>query len=140
MSKKTMTIEKWLSDVYQDTYVGNKIWNKKTDGGSEMIADIRGWGAIQYLFKNNEEAKQFQNEVCKFIVEAIREKVERTYGNNEGGMSEKPTNQIEKSEKPINLKEISDEEIEAFAMGYYNEDGGSHYVKIGIEWYREQLK
>ena len=36
--------------------------------------------------------------------------------------------------------EISDEEIEAFAMGYYNEDGGSHYVKIGIEWYREQLK
>jgi lipoate-protein ligase A len=72
-----MTIEKWLSDVYQDSYVGNKIWNKVSDGGSEMVADIRGWGAIQYLFKTNEEAKNFQNEICKFIVEAIREKIER---------------------------------------------------------------
>ena len=28
-----MTIEKWLSDVYQDSLVGgNKIWNKESDG------------------------------------------------------------------------------------------------------------
>ena len=70
-----MTIEKWLSDVYQDSYVGNKIWNKTIDGGSEMIADIRGWGALQYKFKTNEDAKSFQSEVCKFIVDAIREKI-----------------------------------------------------------------
>jgi hypothetical protein len=85
-----MKIEQWLSDVYQDSYVGNKIWNKVSNGGSEMVADIRGWGAIQYLFKTNEEAKQFQNEVCKFIVEAIREKIVRDYPKNISDELSKP--------------------------------------------------
>lgn len=117
-----MTIEKWLSDVYQDSYVGNKIWNKTIDGGSEMIADIRGWGAIQYLFKNNEEAKKFQNEVCKFIVEAIREKLANISSQTE----------------------ISDEEIEKEADKYANKwiDGKEAYYgfKECAKWYKEQLK
>ena len=36
--------------------------------------------------------------------------------------------------------EISDEEIEEYAMGYYNNNGGEYYVRLGAKWYREQLK
>ena len=62
-----MTIEKWLSDVYYDKW-GTHIWNKvDEDGGSQLVADVRGWGAIQNLFETNEEAEKFQDEVGEFI-------------------------------------------------------------------------
>ncbi len=69
-----MTIEKWLSDVYYDEW-GNCIWNKDKDGSSNMIADIRGWGVLQYEFVSVLEAEKFHDEVGKFIVEAIKEKL-----------------------------------------------------------------
>jgi len=72
-----MTIKQWLSNVYYDEW-GTHIWNKEdTDGGIQLVADIRGWGRIQNEFKTEEEAAQFQDEVGKFIVEAIREKIEK---------------------------------------------------------------
>ena len=72
-----MTIEKWLSDVYYDNW-GQMIWNKvDADGASELIADIRGWGSLQHKFKTEDEAAKFQDEVGRFITEAIREKIER---------------------------------------------------------------
>jgi hypothetical protein len=73
-----MKIEQWLSNVYYDTF-GTCIWNREKDGGNQMIADIRGWGAIQNIFSTNEEAEQFQDEVGEFIVQAIREKIERDF-------------------------------------------------------------
>lgn len=73
-----MTIKKWLSNVKYDEY-GTYIWNVEEDGGSEMVAQVRGWGSLQYEFKTQEEAKKFQDEVGEFIVQAIREKVERDF-------------------------------------------------------------
>jgi hypothetical protein len=72
-----MTVEQWLSDVYYDEY-GQYLWNKvDEDGGSQMIGEVRGWGGIYNHFHDNEQSSKFQDEVGKFIVEAIREKVER---------------------------------------------------------------
>jgi len=72
-----MTIEKWLSDVYYNEW-GTQIWNKEdADGGSQMVADVRGWGRMQNEFKTEEEAAIFQDNVGRFIAEAIREKIER---------------------------------------------------------------
>lgn len=72
-----MTIKQWLSNVYYDEW-GTHIWNKvDADGGSQLVADVRGWGIIQNEFKTEEEAAQFQDEVGRFIVEAIREKIEK---------------------------------------------------------------
>ena len=59
-----MTIEKWLSNVYYDEY-GTHIWNKDEEGD------------IQKVVKTQKEAEEFQDEVGKFIVEAIREKIEK---------------------------------------------------------------
>lgn len=75
-----MTIEKWLSDVYYDEY-GTHIWNKEdAEGGSQLVADVRGWGRIQNEFKTQDEAAKFQDEVGRFIAEAIKEKIQRDYG------------------------------------------------------------
>ena len=72
-----MTVEKWLSDVYYDEF-GQYLWNRVTkEGGSQMIGEVRGWGALQQEFATIEEAAQFQDEVGKFIAEAIKEKIER---------------------------------------------------------------
>jgi hypothetical protein len=73
-----MVIEKWLSNVQYDKY-GTHIWNVEQNDGMQMIADIRGWGAIQNLFKTEEEASRFQDDVGEFIAQAIREKVERDF-------------------------------------------------------------
>ena len=73
-----MTIEQLLRDVHYDKW-GTCIWSKDEDGGNQMVADIRGWGAIQNLFNTPEEAEQFQDEVGEFIVQAIKEKIERDF-------------------------------------------------------------
>jgi hypothetical protein len=48
------------------------------NGNSQLIADIRGWGAIQHLFKMDEngqkEAGKFQDEIGEWIAEALNEK------------------------------------------------------------------
>ena len=120
-----MTIEKWLADVYYDEW-GNCIWNKEKDGSNNMIADIRGWGVLQYEFVSVLEAEKFHDEVGEFIVQAIKEKLARTSSQTE----------------------ISDEEIETIGESYrifYNGKEGNgnlvykHYTQ-GIKWYREQLK
>jgi len=75
-----MKIEKWLKDVYYDEF-GTHIWNKDKEGDIQKVADIRGWGAIQNLFKTQKEAEEFQDEVGKFIADAINEKVQRDFGD-----------------------------------------------------------
>jgi hypothetical protein len=109
-----MTIEKWLADVHYDN-LGTCIWNREKDGGNQMIADIRGWGAIQNLFKTPEEAEKFQDEVGEFITQAIREKLAQ-----------------------LPQQEISDEEIEEMLFHHSNEYAIG--FKDAIKWYREQLK
>ncbi len=53
------------------------------DGGHQMIAELRGWGAIQNMFKNKdgsinfEGAEKFQDNLGEFIAEAINEKLMR---------------------------------------------------------------
>lgn len=72
-----MKIQQWLKDVYYDEY-GQYLWSKQdADGGSQMIGEIRGWGALQHEFKTTEEASKFQDEVGKFIAEATNEKIQK---------------------------------------------------------------
>ena len=47
---------------------------------SQRIADVRGWGAIQNLFMNNDyidfvSAEKFQDELGEFIAMAINEQL-----------------------------------------------------------------
>lgn len=89
-----MTIKDWLKDVYYDAF-GQRLWSKQDeDGGSQMIGEIRGWGAIQQLFGTHKECVEFQDEVGKFIADAINEKVKRK-------MAEEVANKLIENQKSI---------------------------------------
>jgi hypothetical protein len=66
-----------------DDFGGGYFWGKQPDGGEQMIAEVRGYGAIQNLFLNKkngcdfDKADQFQDDLGRFIAEAITEKIER---------------------------------------------------------------
>jgi hypothetical protein len=75
-----MTIKEWLKDVYYDQW-GQYLWAKHDDG-NQLIGEVRGWGALQNEFKTEIETAVFQDEVGKFIAEAINEKVQRDFPSN----------------------------------------------------------
>jgi hypothetical protein len=70
-----MTIKQWLSNVHYDQF-GQYFWNK-TPEGNQMVAEVRGWGALQNEFPTQDEAAAFQDQVGEFIAAAIREKIAR---------------------------------------------------------------
>lgn len=76
-----MTIKKWLKDVYYDKY-GQYLWSKDSTGGSQMIGEVRGWGALQNKFEDLDKASAFQDEVGRFIADAINEKIQRDLGGD----------------------------------------------------------
>lgn len=61
---------------------GQMIFGHKKDK-LQLLLDVRGWGAIQYLFKTEKEAADFQDEFGEWIASAINEKLQREL--TEGG-------------------------------------------------------
>lgn len=61
---------------------GQDLWIKNKGGGIQRLADLRGWGAIQNLFKMKnglidlEAATKFQDEIGEWIATALNEKIE----------------------------------------------------------------
>lgn len=57
------------------------IWGVNSKDELQIIAEVRGWGAIQNLFKrkdgsiDDEKAAQFQDQLGQFIADAITEKL-----------------------------------------------------------------
>jgi hypothetical protein len=57
--------------------LGTYIWGNNKTGKTELIAMIEGYREIQNLCTTTSEANEFQDEMGRFIVEAINEKIER---------------------------------------------------------------
>jgi hypothetical protein len=72
-----MTIQQWLSNVYYDKFFIMILNKECEDCPIQIVAEVRGWGRLQNEFETKDEAAKFQDEVGEFIVEAIREKIER---------------------------------------------------------------
>ena len=74
--------------VEYDKYGGQYFWITLPNGGSQMLAEMRGWGAIQNRFKNTDgtvdfkEAARFQDAVGKWIAQAINDKLKRETEQN----------------------------------------------------------
>ena len=75
-----MTIKEFIGDEVVYDKDGQRIWAKQKDG-LQVICDIRGWGAIQNLFKDEkgsieeEKAEKFQDELGRWITDAINKKL-----------------------------------------------------------------
>src|SRR3990167_4447415 len=73
----------FIGDKVQYDRDGQYFWGVKNKDNLQMIAELRGWGAIQNLFKlpkgrvDFSEAAAFQDEVGEWIAEAINEKLKR---------------------------------------------------------------
>lgn len=68
--------------VTYDNY-GQYFFINKPNEGLQMLGELRGWGAIQNLFKDKkgnidmDAAAKFQDELGEFVAQAINEKVEK---------------------------------------------------------------
>jgi len=70
------------TEVRFDDFGGGYFWGKQKDGGEQMIAEIRGYGAIQKMFLNKkgcdfDKADKFQDDLGKWIAEAINDKLKQ---------------------------------------------------------------
>lgn len=60
---------------------GQIVWAVDKNGGYQRLLDIRGWGAIQHLFKtkdgliDEQKAMEFQDKIGRFVAFAINEKI-----------------------------------------------------------------
>lgn len=80
------TIKDFLNGkVKFDEHQAGYFWVEYENKELQMIAEIRGYGAIQNLFIQPDKtvdfkkADAFQDELGKFIADAINEKIERDF-------------------------------------------------------------
>lgn len=86
MTEEEKLIRKFIGDrVIYDEGGGGYIWGH-ADNSIQMLAQvdhpqedyvvsIRGWGAIQNMIKDYEDAERFQNSLGEWIVDAINQKL-----------------------------------------------------------------
>ena len=84
LNHKVMDITDFINGkVTYDKYGGQYFWIVGPKGESQMLAEMRGCGAIQNLFINKDKtvdfdaASSFQDKIGEWIAEAINEKIER---------------------------------------------------------------
>ena len=70
-----MELKDFIGTAKFDEHGGRYIWGVDKNGYHQMIAEVRGWGAIQNLFKTEQEAAEFQDNLGRFIADAINEKL-----------------------------------------------------------------
>jgi len=65
--------------------IGQYLWIVEKDGNHKKLADLRGWGGIQQLCRNPitktiniEKAEKMQDDIGRWVAEAINEKIARS--------------------------------------------------------------
>ena len=75
---KNPTVESFIGDkVEYDQHGGQFIWGIHNGEEMQMLLSVRGWGAIQHLFDNQNDAAKFQDEMGEWIADAINEKLNK---------------------------------------------------------------
>lgn len=75
-------LKKFLGSNVRYDETGQMIFSNSEENGDQLILNVRGWGAIQNLFKdkdgkvNIEPSVKLQDELGEFIAKAIQEKIE----------------------------------------------------------------
>lgn len=102
-----MTLQEFLKDKFKYDNYGQFIWLVQPNGNHQKIADLRGWGAIQNLFKDKsgkidfKKAEKFQDELGEWVATALNEKLGTFV----------PPSEEKKEIKPINGKTMNDKLI-----------------------------
>lgn len=81
--KHAPTIKSFIGQKASYDDLGQFIWGVDKDGHHQKLADLRGWGAIQNLFRNTDgtidldAAGKFQEQLGEWIVDAINQKLKK---------------------------------------------------------------
>jgi len=67
----------FIGEVNYNADLGTHLWSNNAFGKTELIAMVEGYRGIQEVCTTISEANEFQDEMGKFIAEAINEKIER---------------------------------------------------------------
>ena len=70
-----MSIKEYLAGVEYNEELGSIVVNRE-NYGQQIILDIRGYGFLSNIIKTH-NTQEFQDEVGKFVVEAILEKLNK---------------------------------------------------------------
>lgn len=76
-------INKFIGEKAIYDQMGQFIWGVDKQGNHQKIADLRGWGAIQNLFKNKDgtinfaDAEKFQDALGEWIADALNNKLKQ---------------------------------------------------------------
>jgi len=77
-----MTIKEYIHGPVTYDQDGTYLWINTNKNGVLMLGEIRGWGHIQNIpeFKGDlDAAAKFQDEVGKFVADAVNEKIKRDF-------------------------------------------------------------
>lgn len=66
-----MTLKEFLKHPVKYDVNGIRIMTKDSKGGNIVIADMRAWTVIRTMFSTQEECENFEDELGKFVAEAI---------------------------------------------------------------------
>ncbi len=131
-----MEIINFLDGRFKYDDDGQFIWLVDSEGKLQKIADLRGWGAIQNLFKgdkgiiDSDKASKFQDAIGEWIVNALNSKLEEEKKDHK--------NYFVISEREIKerIKKELDYRREIF---YTNEASFDIGFRLGIKWIKEIL-
>jgi hypothetical protein len=73
----------FIGKVNYNADLGTHIWSNDAFGKTELIAMVEAYRGIQEVCTTISEANDFQDEMGRFIAEAINEKIERDSVKNE---------------------------------------------------------
>jgi hypothetical protein len=82
--KMEEALKKFLNGKFTYDNMGQYIWLVEPDGNHQKIADLRGYGAIQNLFKNSkghvdiDKANAFQDFLGEWLVKSLNSESENT--------------------------------------------------------------
>lgn len=102
---------------YQGDDLGTYVWANRNDGSRELVAVVNGYNTETEKNEGKEVAELFQDELGKFIAEAINEKVHKElhkeYKFIDYDLSVRLLNCLKESElsHPIQLMEYKKEDI-----------------------------
>lgn len=116
-------LKKWFEGKIWYDLNSTQIWAETKKDGCQHIVDIRGWGAIQNMFKDQNQAAKFQDSVGEFVASAIREKI--ALGNNK-------LTHVDKSctgSDEMHVFKVRDYITEL--VGRYNKEGKFYYIQRG---------
>lgn len=71
-----MTVEEYICHAVYDLN-GFCILAIDKNGKKQLLLDVRGWGHICNLFPEGDQAEEFQDELGKWIADAINQKLEK---------------------------------------------------------------